>query len=84
MWICGRVYNENASSGGGGKLTDHNTMLQGSYMCSNSHSIPLSLVNCFEYSLFPGQIVLAKGRNPDGKRFICSEIIEVKYFLVSK
>merc|ERR1712127_330193 len=76
VWICGRIYSENASTGGGGKLTEHNVMLQGSYVCSNSHSIPLSLSKCNEYSLFPGQIVLAKGRNPDGKRFLCSEIIE--------
>lgn len=76
VWICGRVYSDNQSSGGGGKLTEHNVMIQGSYVCSNSHSIPLSLAKCNEYSLFPGQIVLAKGRNPDGKRFLCTEIIE--------
>ena len=56
VWICGRVYSENASAGGGGKLTDHNIMLQGSYVCSNSHSIPMNLANCNEYSLFPGQV----------------------------
>lgn len=79
VWICGRIYNENASGGGGGKLSDHNIIIQGSYVCSNSHSIPMSLANCSEYSLFPGQIVLAKGRNPDGKRFQCSEIIEPSF-----
>lgn len=46
-------------------------------MCSNSHSIPVDLSNCNEYSLFPGQLVLAHGRNPDGKRFICKQIVEV-------
>ena len=50
-------------------------------MCSNSHSISLDLSHCNEYSLFPGQLVLAHGRNPDGKRFICKQIVEVwSYF----
>ena len=85
--------------GGGGKLNEHNVVLQGSYVCSNNHSVPLNLANCPEYSLFPGQvrngsasarskvktvnllllsqIILAHGRNPDGKKFICKQIIEV-------
>ncbi len=58
VWICGRIYNENTSTGGGGKLTEHNIMIQGSYVCSNSHSIPMNLTNCSEYSLFPGQVQL--------------------------
>lgn len=58
VWICGRVYSDNQSSGGGGKLTEHNVMIQGSYVCSNSHSIPVSLAKCSEFSLFPGQVRL--------------------------
>lgn len=57
VWICGRIFSENAGSGGG-KLTEHNVAIQGSYVCSNSHSIPLNLSNCSEYSLFPGQVRL--------------------------
>jgi hypothetical protein len=68
VWICGRIYNENSSNGGGGKLSEHNTMIQGSYVCSNSHSISLNLTNCSEYSLFPGQVNL-----------INQEIISLKY-----
>lgn len=83
VWICGRIYSDNVSTGGGGKLTEHNVMIQGSYVCSNSHSIPLSLTKCNDYSLFPGQIVLAKGRNPDGKRFLCTQIIEPSFVLDS-
>lgn len=75
-FICGRIFNDNT---GGGKLTEHNVVLQGSYVCSNSHSISLNLANCPEYSLFSGQIVLVNGRNPNGKRFICKEIIEPKF-----
>jgi hypothetical protein len=76
VWICGRIYSENLG-GGGGKLNEHNVVLEGSYVCSNSHSVALNMSNCHEYSLFPGQIVLVNGRNPDGKRFICKQIIEV-------
>lgn len=78
VWIHGRVFSENAG-GGGGKLTEHNVVLQGTYFCSNSKSVPLNLANCKEFSLFPGQIVLAHGRNPDGKRFLCNQIIEPPY-----
>jgi hypothetical protein len=56
VWICGRIFSENAG-GGGGKLTEHNTALQGSYVCSNSHSISLNLAHCNELSLFPGQVL---------------------------
>ncbi|CAF0800297.1 unnamed protein product [Brachionus calyciflorus] len=78
VWICGRIFSENAGSGGG-KLTEHNVAIQGSYVCSNSHSIPLNLSQCSEYSLFPGQIVLINGRNPDGKKFLCKEVLEPHY-----
>lgn len=77
VWICGRIFSENA--GNSGKLTDHNVLIQGSYVCSNSHSIPLNLINCNEFSLFPGQIVLANGRNPDGKKFLCRQIVEPSF-----
>lgn len=55
VWICGRVFSENAA-GGGGKLNEHNVAIQGSYVCSNSQSICLNLASCNEYSLFPGQV----------------------------
>lgn len=55
VWICGRVFSENAG-GGGGKLNEHNVSIQGSYVCSNNQSISLNLSNCSEYSLFPGQV----------------------------
>lgn len=73
-WVCGRIHSDNA--GGGGKLTPYSTLLQGSYVCSNSKSMRVNLNECPEYSLFPGQIVLARGRNPNGDLFICKEIIE--------
>lgn len=73
VWICGRVFSESADSN---KLNENNVMLQGSYVCSNSQSISLNLASCDEFSLFPGQIVLVNGRNPDGKRFICKQIVE--------
>lgn len=56
VWICGRVFSENAGSGGG-KLNEHNVSLEGSYVCSNSHSISLNLANCNQFSLFPGQVI---------------------------
>ena len=79
VWICGRIFSENAS--GGGKLTEHGCMLQGSYVCSNSQSISLAMngSNTLEYSLFPGQMVIVNGRNPDGKRFICKQIVEPSF-----
>ncbi|RNA22668.1 DNA polymerase alpha subunit B [Brachionus plicatilis] len=83
IWISGRIFSENAGSGGG-KLTEHNVAIQGSYVCSNSHSIPLNLSHCNEYSLFPGQIVMINGRNPDGKRFFCKEIVEPNYVQENK
>lgn len=55
VWVCGRVFSENAG-GGGGKLNEHNVSIQGSYLFSNSQSIQLNLANCNEYSLFPGQV----------------------------
>jgi len=73
VWICGRVFSESAESN---KLTEHNVMLQGSYVCSNSQAISLNLSGCEEFSLFPGQMVLVNGRNPDGKRFLCKKIVE--------
>ena len=51
-------------------------MLQGSYVCSNSQAVPLCLRDCSEFSLFAGQMVLVHGRNPDGKRFLCKQILE--------
>ena len=57
VWVCGRVFSENAG-GGGGKLNEHNVSIQGSYLFSNSQSIQLNLANCNEYSLFPGQVNL--------------------------
>ena len=98
VWVCGRVFSENAG-GGGGKLNEHNVSIQGSYVCSNSQTITLNLTNCKEYSLFPGQvsnqfetflklyslilthlikIIMVNGRNPDGRRFVCHEFIEVE------
>jgi hypothetical protein len=66
-------------NGGCGKLNEHNIHLQGSYLCSNSNCLQLDVTNCVEYSLFPGQVVLVHGRNPDGKRFICKQIVEPTY-----
>ncbi len=77
VWICGRIYSD--MNGGCGKLNEHNIHLQGSYLCSNSNCIQLDVTNCVEYSLFPGQVVLVHGRNPDGKRFICKQIVEPTY-----
>lgn len=80
VWICGRVFSESAENN---KLNENNVMLQGSYVCSNSQSISLNLAGCDEFSLFPGQIVLVNGRNPDGKRFLCKQIVEPGFMIPS-
>lgn len=39
--------------------------------------IPLDLSQLKEYGLFPGQIVILKGRNPTGRAFIVQEVLEL-------
>ena len=68
VWICGRVFSENAS--GGGKLTEYGCMLQGSYVCSNSQSISLSLNGGGGDK---GEGKGEKGSDAEKKRFYCGK-----------
>lgn len=58
-----------------GKLNDESVLLQGCKKYSPAaQAYPISLQAAREFSLFPGQVVALKGRNPDGKKFLASEV----------
>ncbi|XP_028038639.1 DNA polymerase alpha subunit B isoform X1 [Bombyx mandarina] len=49
-------------------------VLQGTWEESLSQSVPVDFDNVYQYSLFPGQVVVLRGINPRGDRFIAQEV----------
>lgn len=58
-------------------LNDKSLFLETSRLGGIGQRIPLDLSNLPEYSLFAGQIVGMRGRNPTGRTFIVHEILDL-------
>ncbi len=72
VWVCGRVRNEASE----GKLNKTSVEMEGSRIGSHGRKCTLDLKDAPSYALFPGQVVLAKGINANGRRFMAKELIE--------
>jgi len=70
MLIYGRICNEAVK----GKLNAKSLVLEGSRTCSNGARIKLDVDKLIAYSIFPGQIIVAKGTCPSGHTFYPTEI----------
>lgn len=74
---CGRIvpdsplYDKSANQA----LNATTLYLETSRLTGIGQRVPLNLNHLDEYSLFPGQIVCLKGRNPTGQSFIVQEIL---------
>ena len=62
---------------GDAKLTDKTVELEGSVEGSYGARVRLELRELKEYSLFPGQIVAVRGRNPAGHCLVAKSILDV-------
>lgn len=58
-------------------LNDTSLFLETSRFGGIGQRIPLDLSNLQEFSLFPGQVIGLKGRNPTGRTFIVHEILQL-------
>lgn len=77
VYSCGRIVPDSPLYD---KLLNQNLnatslYLETSRLSGIGQRVPLDLTNLQEYSLFPGQIVCVKGKNPSGKVFIVEEIL---------
>ncbi|GAB0097713.1 DNA polymerase alpha subunit B [Sergentomyia squamirostris] len=71
----GRIANDSTSD----RLSAHSVILIGS---SNDEleSVPLNFTKISSAAVFPGQIVLVKGMNPDGRTFYLRQIFTERYW----
>lgn len=59
---------------GRGKLNPSSLLLE-SCLCSvREDKVKLEIRDASEYCLFPGQVIVVEGKNPDGKRIIAEKI----------
>ncbi|KAI8425179.1 hypothetical protein MSG28_007004 [Choristoneura fumiferana] len=56
------------------RLNSKSVVLQGTWEQSLSQTVPVDLDNLKQYSLFPGQVVVMRGFNPRGDKFIAQEV----------
>ncbi|XP_041969121.1 DNA polymerase alpha subunit B isoform X2 [Aricia agestis] len=56
------------------RLNPKSVILQGTWEESLSQSVPVDLDSLKQYSLFPGQVVVLRGVNPRGDKFIPNEV----------
>ncbi|XP_030035183.2 DNA polymerase alpha subunit B [Manduca sexta] len=56
------------------RLNVKSVILQGTWAESLCQTVPVDLDNVKQYSLFPGQVVVMKGINPRGDRFLAQEV----------
>ncbi|XP_063831436.1 DNA polymerase alpha subunit B isoform X1 [Ostrinia nubilalis] len=56
------------------RLNPKCVVLQGTWEDSLSQAVPVDIDNLKQYSLFPGQVVVMKGINPRGDKFIAHEV----------
>lgn len=75
IYCCGRIVPDSPSHNAGTALNSTSLYLETSRMSGIGQRIPLDLGLVAGYSLFPGQIVVLKGRNPTGKKFLVQEIM---------
>ena len=83
--FVGRIVS--AHVGSDGKLTDKTVALEGSIDGSSGARVRLELRDLESYSLFPGQVVKVRGRNPAGHCIVAKYIdtdVSVKPFARSK
>lgn len=77
IYVCGRIvpdsplYDKEYTH----TLNDTSLYLETSRFGGIGQRIPLDLANLTEYSFFAGQIVVLKGRNPTGRKFIILELL---------
>lgn len=77
IYVCGRIvpdsplYDKEHTH----TLNDTSLYLETSRFGGIGQRIPLDLSNLTEYSFFAGQIVVLKGRNPTGRKFIIQELL---------
>lgn len=69
MLYVGRIVSDNDE-----KLTETSVLLEASRSGGSGARIPLDLSRCPSYSLFPGQLVVLSGRNPDGSKIVVSQV----------
>lgn len=74
---CGRIVPDSPlyDKSGNNSLNSTALYIETSRLSGIGQRIPLNLNQVNEYSLFPGQIVCLKGRNPTGQSFIVQEIL---------
>ncbi|CAG9565352.1 unnamed protein product [Danaus chrysippus] len=56
------------------RLNSKSVILQGTWEDSLSQTVPLDLDSVQQYSLFPGQVVVVRGINPRGNKFVAQEL----------
>ncbi|KAJ0173714.1 hypothetical protein K1T71_010863 [Dendrolimus kikuchii] len=56
------------------RLNAKSVELQGSWADSLSQAVPVDMDSLKQYSLFPGQVVVMRGTNPHGDKFIAQEV----------
>lgn len=73
---CGRIVPDSPTYDTSSNLPLNSTslFLETSRISGIGQRIPLDLSNLREYSFFPGQIVVLKGKNPTGRIFIVEEV----------
>ncbi|KAJ2953252.1 hypothetical protein O0L34_g832 [Tuta absoluta] len=69
VYVCGRI-----ECDADARLNSKCVVLQGTWQDSLSQAVPMDIDNVKQYSLFPGQVVVARGCNPRGDRFLAQEV----------
>ncbi|XP_013192092.2 DNA polymerase alpha subunit B isoform X3 [Amyelois transitella] len=70
VWVAGQIQCDADA-----RLNPKSVVLQGTWEESLSQSVPVDLDELKQYSLFPGQVVLMRGINPRGDKFIAREVL---------
>lgn len=74
---CGRVVPDSLAYDAGSSLNELSLCLETLRMLGIGQRVPLDIGQLPLYLFFPGQIVVLRGRNPSGRCFIVSEVLEV-------
>lgn len=76
--ICsGRIVPDSTAYDHSHQLNASSLFLETSRMSGIGQRIPLDISQLNQYSFFPGQIVILKGKNPTGNTFIVQEILQI-------
>ncbi|KAM7292670.1 DNA polymerase alpha subunit B [Ixodes scapularis] len=71
-FVTGRVLCDSS-----GKINANSLILEGS-KSSYGHSVKLNLSRLKQFSVFPGQVIVAKGANANGQNLVLEELLEGK------